>query len=294
VEILEAWPAVLFVAVALFGLVVGSFLNVVVFRLPVMLERAWRAEGAATEDEEFTPPAHATHGRFDLWWPPSACPSCGQPIKLQHNVPVLSWLMLRGRCAHCEAPVSKRYPLVEGFAAIAALVVAYVYGPSWQTLAGLGFTWSLIALALIDYDHKLLPDSITLPLLWAGMLLSLVTPDGAPLFTDVRSSVIGAAAGYSSLWAVFQLFKLVTGKEGMGYGDFKLLAAIGAWLGWQQLPLVILLSAAVGSVVGIALIVFQGRSRQATIPFGPYLAAAGWIAMLKGNALMAWYLELMR
>jgi leader peptidase (prepilin peptidase)/N-methyltransferase len=294
VEVLEAWPALLLVGAALLGLIVGSFLNVVVFRLPVMMERAWRSHEADLAAEPFTPPAHAGDGRFDLVWPPSACPSCGARIKARHNVPVLSWLLLRGRCASCSRPVSRRYPLVEAFAAGASIVVAYAFGPTWQTAAALVFTWTLISLSLIDFDHKLLPDSLTLPLLWAGLLVSLFSVDGAPLFADLRSSVIGAAAGYLSLWSVFHVFKLVTGKEGMGYGDFKLLAALGAWLGWQLLPLVILLSAAVGSVVGVALIVFQGRSRQTTIPFGPYLAAAGWLALLWGDRIMVWYLDLMR
>lgn len=293
-EIFDVWPSLLLVVIAVLGLIVGSFLNVVAFRLPIMMELAWREHRDEAEPESIALPPHASGQRFDLWWPPSACPSCGHRIAAKHNIPVLSWLFLKGRCAKCGAGVSKRYPLVETSAAVASLIVAYVFGPTWQMLAALSFTWTLIAAALIDFDHKLLPDGLTLPLLWAGLLLSLVDVDGLPLFADLRSSVIGAAAGYLSLWTVFQLFKLATGKEGMGYGDFKLLAALGAWLGWQLLPLVILLSAAVGSEVGIGLIVFQGRSRHTTIPFGPYLAAAGWIAMLKGGDLTAWYLELMR
>ncbi|HEY5565892.1 MAG TPA: A24 family peptidase [Gammaproteobacteria bacterium] len=288
-EIFAIWPAALFVVCGLVGLVVGSFLNVVAYRIPIMMERAWRRQLAELEAEPFTPPPHASGSRFDLWWPPSACPKCGAPIAARHNVPILSYLWLRGRCAACAAPVSKRYPVIEGAVAVSSLVAAWVFGPTWQTVAALFFTWTLISLALIDFDTKLLPDSLTLPLMWAGLILSLIRFDGMPLFTDVRSSVIGAAAGYLSLWTVYQLFKLVTGKEGMGYGDFKLLAAIGAWLGWQMLPVVILLSAAVGSLVGIGLIVFGGRSRHATIPFGPYLAAAGWIALLAGHELVAWY-----
>ena len=294
-EIFETWPAALFVVCGLVGLVVGSFLNVVAYRVPLMMELAWRRQLDDIEAEPFTPPPHTDAGkRFDLWWPPSACPKCGVPIASRHNVPVLSYLWLRGRCAACGAPVSRRYPLVEAAVAVSSLVVAWVFGPTWQTAAALAFTWTLIALALIDYDTKLLPDSLTLPLMWGGLLLALVEAGGEPVFADLRSSVIGAAAGYLSLWSVYHLFKLVTGKEGMGYGDFKLLAAIGAWLGWQMLPLVILLSAAVGSVVGIGLIVLQGRSRQAAIPFGPYLAAAGWIALLWGADLVAWYESLLR
>ena len=288
-EIFDIWPAALLAAAILVGLVVGSFLNVVAYRVPVMMELAWRRQLEEIETEPFTPPPHAKEGRFDLWWPGSACPKCGSPIAGRHNIPILSYLWLRGRCAACAAPVSKRYPVVEAFVAVASLLVAWTFGPTWQTVAALFFTWTLIALALIDFDTKLLPDSLTLPLMWAGLLLGLVTIDGMPLFADLRSSVIGAAAGYLSLWTVFHLFKLVTGKEGMGYGDFKLLAAIGAWLGWQQLPLVILLSAAVGSVVGVGLILFGGRSRQAAIPFGPYLAIAGFIALLFGRDIVDWY-----
>jgi leader peptidase (prepilin peptidase)/N-methyltransferase len=204
-------------------------------------------------------------------------------------VPVVSFLLLRGRCASCGVKISPRYPVVETFAALLGLVVAHAFGPTWQMLAALGFTWTLLALTLIDLDHKLLPDSLTLPLLWAGLLLNILPIGGTAPFTDLYSSVIGAAAGYLSLWSVYQLFKLATGKEGMGYGDFKLLGAIGAWVGWQLLPLVILLSAAVGTVVGIGMIVIGGRSRQTPIPFGPYLAAAGWVALLWGERLVRLY-----
>jgi leader peptidase (prepilin peptidase)/N-methyltransferase len=294
VEIFQLWPATLFVVCGLAGLCVGSFLNVVAYRLPIMMERAWRRELDSHASEALVTPASAAGERYDLVWPRSACPSCGALIAARHNIPILSYLWLKGRCASCSAPVSKRYPVVEGLAAALGLVVAYAFGPTWLTVAALGFTWTLLALALVDFDTKLLPDSITLPLMWAGLLLSLVEVDGTPLFTDVRSSVLGAAAGYLSLWTVYQLFKLATGKEGMGYGDFKLLAAVGAWLGWQLLPVVILLSAALGSVVGIGLIVLGGRSRNAAIPFGPYLAAAAWIALLWGPALNAWYAQFLR
>ncbi len=286
-ELFEAWPPALIVASLLLGLVVGSFLNVIAYRLPLMLERAWRAEAAAAEGRE--PPAAE---RFDLAWPASRCPACAAPIAARHNIPVLSWLLLRGRCASCKAAIARRYPLVEAFTGIVSVVVAWHFGASWATPAALVLTWFLIALSLIDLDHKLLPDNLTLPLVWLGLLLAVVEIDGAPIFTDLRSSVIGAAAGYLSLWSVYQLFRLITGKEGMGYGDFKLLAALGAWLGWQLLPMVIVLSAAVGSVVGIALIATGQRERQAEIPFGPYLAGAGWLALLFGQDLMAWYLNL--
>jgi leader peptidase (prepilin peptidase)/N-methyltransferase len=293
VEIFELWPAALFVVCGLAGLCVGSFLNVVSYRLPIMMEIAWRRDRESHAAESLVPP-QAEGARYDLIWPRSACPSCGAPIAAWHNIPVVSYLWLKGRCAACGAPVSKRYPIVEGLAAVLGLVVAYEFGPTWHTVAALTFTWALLALALVDFDTQLLPDSITLPLMWAGILLSLVDVGGAPLFTDLRSSVLGAVAGYLSLWTVYQLFKLATGKEGMGYGDFKLLAAVGAWLGWQLLPVVILVSAAVGSIVGIGLIVLGGRSRHAAIPFGPYLAAAAWIALLWGRDLMAWYAQFLR
>ena len=275
----------LLVVAGLFGLVVGSFLNVVAYRIPIMMERAWRAQCEELEAQPFTPPPAAADGkRFDLWWPRSTCPGCGQGIAAQHNVPVLGFVWLKGRCASCGVKISARYPIVEAFAAVLALAVASAFGPSWQTVAALGFVWTLLALTLIDLDHKLLPDSLTLPLLWAGLLVNLFGT-----FAPLAESVIGAAAGYLALWSVYMLFKLVTGKEGMGYGDFKLLAAIGAWVGWQLLPVVILLSAVVGSVVGIGLIIFGGRSSQAAIPFGPYLAAAGFIALLWGDRLVQLY-----
>jgi leader peptidase (prepilin peptidase)/N-methyltransferase len=285
VEIFEVWPLALFVVAGLLGLVVGSFLNVVAYRIPIMMERAWRAQCDELKAQPFTPPAHVADAkRFDLWWPPSTCPGCGRGIAAQHNIPVLGFLWLRGRCASCGAKISPRYPLVETFAALLALATAYTFGPTWQTVAALGFAWTLLALTLIDLDHKLLPDSLTLPLLWAGLLVNI-----PGLFAPLPASVIGAAAGYLALWSVYMLFKLVTGKEGMGYGDFKLLAAIGAWVGWQLLPVVILLSAVVGSIVGIALILFGGRSSQTAIPFGPYLAAAGLIALLWGERLVQLY-----
>ena len=281
----EIWPVTFFIVAGLLGLLAGSFLNVVAYRIPIMMERAWRAQCEELKDQPFSPPAQAADGkRFDLWWPPSTCPGCGSAIAVYHNVPVIGFLWLKGRCASCGSKISPRYPIVEAVAAVLALATAYVFGPTWETVAALGFVWTLLALTLIDLDHKLLPDSLTLPLLWAGLLVNV-----AELFTSLSSSVIGAAAGYLALWTVYKLYKLVTGKEGMGYGDFKLLAAIGAWLGWQLLPVVVLLSALVGSVVGIALIVFGGRSSQTAIPFGPYLAAAGLIALLWGERLVELY-----
>jgi len=292
VELLLTSQAALAGAVALLGLIVGSFVNVVAYRLPLMMERAWReqcAESAAADDES----PSVSSKTFNLLWPPSTCPHCGTRIAPWHNIPVVSYLWLRGRCASCRERISPRYPIVEASAAILGVIVALVFGPTWQMVAALGFTWTLLALTLIDLDHQLLPDSITLPLLWAGLLVALFSIDGEPLFADLRSAVIGAAAGYVSLWSVYWLFKLATGKEGMGYGDFKLLAAIGAWLGWQMLPLVILLSAAVGAVLGSLTLLAAGRSRQTPIPFGPYLAAAGWIAMLWGERIVDAYFGLM-
>ena len=289
-EFFELVPAALFVIVALFGLIVGSFLNVVAYRLPIMMERDWRRQCRDLAGERSTVPAHAVHQRFDLWMPRSACPGCGTRIAAYDNIPVLSYVLLRGRCRRCGARISARYPLIEATAALTAIVVASVLGPTWQMPLVLVVSWVLLALTVIDIDRHLLPDSLTLPLLWAGLLLSLVNVGGIPLTVDVRSSVIGAAAGYLSLWSVYQLFKVVTGKEGMGYGDFKLLAALGAWVGWQQLPLVIVLSAGAGSVIGGLLLILGGKSRQTEIPFGPYLAAAGWLALLWGDRLTSLYL----
>lgn len=286
-ELFEAWPGALIVTSIALGLVVGSFLNVVVYRLPIMMERAWQAEIATAAGKEPAQPE-----RFNLAWPGSHCPGCNAAIAARHNIPVLSWLLLRGRCAACGINISARYPIVEATTGLASAFVAWHFGPTWATPAALLLTWFLIALSLIDFDTKYLPDSLTLPLLWLGILVTFVDVEGMPLFADLHSSVIGAVAGYLSLWSVYQLFRLLTGKEGMGYGDFKLLAALGAWVGWQLLPLVIVLSAAVGSVVGIALIVTGQRSRQAEIPFGPYLAGAGWLALLYGSDIMDWYLGL--
>jgi len=288
VEILATWPIALLIVAAVLGLIVGSFLNVVAYRVPIMLERMWREQAKRELEAESSPqPPHAGSAeRFDLWWPPSACPGCGKTIAAHHNVPVLSFLWLRGKCASCGTKIPPRYPAVEAVAAALGLTVAAMLGPTWQMVAALGFTWTLLALTLIDLDHKLLPDSLTVPLLWAGLLVNLI---GDGTFASASASVLGAAAGYLVLWSVYKLFKLITGQEGMGYGDFKLLAAIGAWLGWQALPVVILLSAVAGSVVGLSLIAFGGSSRHTKIPFGPYLAAAGWIALLWGDDLVRLY-----
>ena len=277
---LLAWLSV----TALFGLVTGSFLNVVIHRLPRMLERDWRAQCRELNSEETTP--SEPEPRYDLVQPASQCPNCGHGIAAHDNIPVLSYLVLGGKCRHCRTPISLRYPSIEVLTALLTAVVAWRFGVSWQATVAIPMTWALVALTFIDLDHKLLPDAITLPLLWAGLIVNLFG-----LFTDLPSAVIGAIAGYLSLWTVYHAFRLLTGKEGMGYGDFKLLAAFGAWLGWQALPLIVLLSSLVGAVTGIALMLFGGHRRGTPIPFGPFLAAAGWIALLWGDALTRAYLD---
>jgi leader peptidase (prepilin peptidase)/N-methyltransferase len=278
--------------VFLFALLIGSFLNVVIYRLPVMMERAWRKE--ATEILADPPAGDLPEGRFDLIAPRSRCRHCGAQITALQNIPVVSYLLLGGKCAGCKAPISIRYPVVELSTAILSAAVAWRFGFGVETLAAVFMTWMLIAISVIDIDHQIIPDSLVLPLMWVGLILSLFHPlDGSrALFVDPATSIIGAVAGYMSLWSVYQLFRIVTGKEGMGYGDFKLLAAFGAWLGWQVLPLIVLLSAVVGAVVGIAMIAFRGHDRNVPIPFGPYLAAAGWIAMLFGDDIITAYLGL--
>ena len=275
-------PFVLTALIALLGCAIGSFLNVVCLRLPRMMEREWRAQcaeisGTPTADEE----------PLNLAFPPSRCPQCGHVIRAWENIPIVSYLFLKGRCSGCQVKISARYPVVEAACGLLSAVVAWHFGATWQCTAALVFTWALLTLAIIDFDTQLLPDDITLPLLWAGLLLSL-----GNVFVSVESAVIGAVAGYLTLWTVYWLFKFATGKEGMGYGDFKLLAALGAWLGWQALPQIILLSAVSGAAFGIAMMLFRGRDRQIPIPFGPYLATAGWISLLWGDDLTRWYLQL--
>jgi len=263
------------------GLVMGSFLNVVIYRLPLMLEARWRRDCC----ELLELPGEKEEQKLTLATPNSHCPHCRAPIRPWQNIPVLSYVLLRGRCANCGVGISLRYPTVELVAGLMTLALGWQFGPGPALLGAMLLTWALIALTMIDFDHKLLPDDITLPLLWAGLACNL-----AGWFTDLESAVLGAMAGYLVLWAVYWLFKLATGKEGMGYGDFKLLAALGAWLGWQALPLIILLSSLVGAVCGIALMIARKRGREVPIPFGPYLAAAGWIALLWGNDITARYL----
>jgi leader peptidase (prepilin peptidase) / N-methyltransferase len=287
---MDAVPSGMLVGMALvFGLLVGSFLNVVVYRLPIMMRRDWRAQCA---EEMASPAPELPEGAFNLVVPRSRCPKCNRMIRASENIPLLSWLLLRGRCAGCSTRISPRYPSVELLTGLMFAATAWLLPWPHQALAGIGLTGALIALTFIDIDEQLLPDGITLPLLWAGLLFNLAAGEHA--FVGIEQAVIGAVGGYLSLWLVYQGFKLATGKEGMGYGDFKLLAAIGAWLGWQMLPLVILLSAVVGAVFGIAMILALGRDRQLPIPFGPYLAAAGWIALVFGPELTGAWLQYAR
>jgi leader peptidase (prepilin peptidase)/N-methyltransferase len=282
-----------FILTAFFiALLIGSFLNVVILRLPIMMERSWREQCAELAE---SPTGDLPEGRFDLLVPRSRCPSCGHRISAMQNIPVLSYVILGGKCAGCGKKISPRYPVIEFLTGLLTATVAWHFGFGLEALAAIGMTWMLIAISVIDIDHQYIYDNMVLPLLWAGLALSLWHPmDGAgTLFIEPGTAIVGALAGYLSLWSVYHLFRIVTGKEGMGYGDFKLLAALGAWLGWKMLPLIILMSAVVGAVTGILLIVFKRHQRSVPIPFGPYLAAAGWIAMLWGRDLVTWYLDYM-
>jgi len=285
---------ILFIGISfVLALLIGSFLNVVIYRLPIMMERDWRAQ---CEEIAETPAAELPTGRFDLVAPRSRCPSCGHTITAIQNIPVVSYLVLGGKCASCQAPISRRYPVIELLTAVMTAIVAWRFGFGWEAAAAILMTWTLIAISVIDIDHQIIPDSISLPLIWAGLFLSLFHESAGAeiLFVGPSTAIAGGLAGYLSLWSIYHLFRLLTGKEGMGYGDFKLLAALGAWLGWQMLPLIILLSAFVGAIVGVALIAFKRQDRNVPIPFGPYLAAAGWIAMLYGPQIMDTYLDYMR
>ncbi len=289
-QLFQQQPAWFFSTIFLLGLLVGSFLNVVIYRYPIMLKKQWKEEcteflNDETENiekinEEITPP-------FNLVHPCSSCPHCQHKITALENIPIISWLFLKGKCSSCQAKISARYPLVELLTAVLSVLVAWKFGYGISTLCLLGFIWSLICLSFIDFDTQFLPDDITLPLLWSGLLCSLL---GWSQIT-VADSLSGAIAGYLALWSVYKLFKLVTGKEGMGYGDFKLLAALGAWLGWQMLPMVIFLSAFVGAIFGLSMMIFLGKDKNIPIPFGPYLATAGFIALLFGQQLNHYYLS---
>ncbi|MBK8970226.1 MAG: prepilin peptidase [Hahellaceae bacterium] len=296
--VLSQNPGVFYTGVLVLGLIIGSFLNVVILRLPKMMEQEWRAQCAelmnpATGDAGSEPLGCAVDSnppsaepRLTLSHPNSTCPHCGHAIKPWENIPVISYVFLGGKCSACKTPISLRYPIIELATGLLSLTVALYFGVSAFTFAALLFTWLLIAMSAIDFDTQLLPDSLTLPLLWLGLIVNTLLGH-----VPLEDAVWGAVAGYLSLWTVYQVFRILTGKEGMGFGDFKLLAALGAWMGWQMLPLIILLSSMVGAVVGIALIVVRGRDRNIPIPFGPYLAAAGWIALLWGNQIVTFYLE---
>ena len=294
-------PALLFTAVVVLGLIIGSFLNVVIARLPRIMDAEWRRDCAelaaetiaavppSTQAEAMRPaaesPAPAAPPALTLSRPSSRCPHCGHQIAPWENIPILSFLLLRGRCSACHAPISWRYPLVEALTALLSVAVVWHFGPTAQAAAALLLTWGLVALAFIDADTQLLPDDITLPLLWLGLLLSL-----GPVFVDSHTAILGAVAGYGSLWVVFHAFRLLTGKEGMGQGDFKLLALFGAWMGWQALPQIILLSALPGAVFGVALILTGRTGRETPLPFGPFLAISGWINLLWGADITSAYL----
>jgi leader peptidase (prepilin peptidase) / N-methyltransferase len=282
---LEYMPAIFYTTAGILGLVIGSFLNVVIHRLPVILKNNW-----TRQCRELLEPDHeendAANQPFNLLRPGSRCPACGHRIGALENIPVISYLFLKGRCASCHTRISPRYPIVEITTAILSVFTAMHFGYTQQTVAALAFTWIIIPLCMIDVDEQLLPDCITLPLLWAGLALSL-----ADIFIDSQASIIGAMSGYLCLWIIYHLFKLATGKEGMGYGDFKLLAAIGAWVGWKALPVVILLSSVVGALTSIVLITLKARQRSQPIPFGPFLASAGWITLLWGQDILDLYLH---
>jgi len=292
IELLSQNQILFVIICSLFSLMVGSFLNVVIYRLPVIMENAWRAEIKQFQQDESNISEPATtepSEAFNLLVPRSRCPQCNNAINALQNIPVISYVVLGGKCKNCKAPISSRYPLVEAITAILSGVVAwYFFAEPLTAIAAIGLTWCLIALTGIDYDTYLLPDSITLPLLWAGLLINYFG-----LITSFESAFWGAIAGYMVLWTIFWAFKLLTGKEGMGYGDFKLLAALGAWLGWQLLPVIIILSSLVGAVIGIGLIVFSGHDKQKPIPFGPYLAIAGWIALVWGEQINQAYFRYM-
>ena len=283
-SILQAYPVATVALVIVIGLLVGSFLNVVIYRLPVMMEREWKSECKLILDPDS--PDEEPAEPFNLAFPNSHCPNCDAPIRAWQNIPVISYELLRGQCANCKVSISARYPIIEAVTALMSAVIAWQIGASLEMLAALFFTWSLIALTMIDADHKLLPDQITLPLLWAGLLLNSFS-----LFVPLYDAVWGAIGGYLSLWSVYWLFKILTGKDGMGYGDFKLLAALGAWLGWQSLLVIILLSSLVGAIVGSIILLANKQGRNTAIPFGPYLAAAGWIAFLWGDQIIDAYLR---
>jgi len=290
-ELFTQSPAVFIAVVFAFALLIGSFLNVVIHRLPLMMLREWRDQ---CEEISSAPATELPEEPFNIVLPRSRCPACGKGITALQNIPVVSYLLLGAKCANCKQKISARYPLIEMLTAILAAACAWRFGFGWEALMAVVLSFVLVSISMIDFDHQIIPDSIVIPLVWIGLAMSLLHPiaGAETLFVSPHDSIVGAIAGYLSLWCVYQLFKLATGKEGMGYGDFKLLAVLGAWLGpWPALPLIIMLSAVVGAVTGVAMIVFRGRDRQLPIPFGPYLAAAGWITMMYGETIWNSYLD---
>ncbi|MDG2107312.1 MAG: A24 family peptidase [Woeseiaceae bacterium] len=279
--------------VFIFALLIGSFLNVIIHRLPIMMEREWRNQA---DNLQNTPPKKdLPEGRFDLTMPRSRCPYCDQLITVLQNIPLISYLFLKGRCANCKKPISFHYPLVELITASLTAITVWHFGNNIEALMAVMLTLALITIAMIDAETQLIPDSIVLPLLWVGLSMSLFHPLSTTkmLFISPSDAIIGSLAGYLILWSVFWLFKLISGKDGIGYGDFKLLAALGAWLGWQQIPIIIMMSAALGIVINIFLVVFKGKDKNIPIPFGPYIATSGWIAMLWGETIKNSYINLM-
>ncbi|MDB5983866.1 MAG: outO [Pseudomonas sp.] len=281
-DFLASSPLAFILSVLVLGLLVGSFLNVVIYRLPLKLERDWKSQAR----EMLSLPAEPQPETFNLMLPHSRCPHCAHKIRAWENLPVVSYLFLGGKCSSCKASISKRYPLVELACGLLSAFIAWHFGFGWQAVAMLLLAWGLLAMSLIDADHQLLPDALVLPLLWLGLIVN-----SFGLFTNLHDALWGAVAGYMSLWSVFWLFKLVTGKEGMGYGDFKLLAMLGAWGGWQILPLTILLSSLVGAILGVIMLKLRNAETSTPIPFGPYLAIAGWIALLWGGQITDSYMQ---
>ncbi len=285
ISMFELYPLSFYITIAVLSLTIGSFLNVVIYRFPKMLEQGWYAECREFLADEVKGIPENKQATITLSTPNSTCPKCDHQIRFYENIPIISWVFLKGKCSACKNSISARYPLIEATTALLSVVIASHFGVTYLTLFALILTWGLVSLTMIDFDHMLLPDQITYPLLWLGLLVNL-----SGSIVPLEQAVIGAVAGYMSLFTVMWLFKLITGKQGMGHGDFKLLAVFGAWLGWQLLPLLILMASAVGAIIGISLMVFNNHQRQQPIPFGPYLAIAGWICLLWGEGIWQWYL----
>jgi len=283
IQLLQAQPVFFVIIMALLGMCVGSFLNVVIYRLPKMMQQDWQKQCCELLDIKNE---NGEEQQVNLIFPGSSCPACQHKITALENIPVISYLFLKGRCKSCNVKISPQYPLIEILTGLTTAYITWHFGFSLQTLFAVLLTWALICLSVIDLEHSLLPDDITLPFMWLGLACNIFG-----VFTDITSSLIGAMLGYSILWFIFMSFKVITGKEGMGYGDFKLLALFGAWLGWQSLPLIIILSSITASIIGIAMIIFKGKDKAAAFPFGPYLAIAGWITLLWGEEIIGTYLN---